>query len=118
MTKETSGCTLASLLRGRQSVLANFADTDEAADDADMHDAAQHAAVAADRANRGQRRHAEAIDGLGRGKADSLRTLYHACVMADEVPMRLAEAEAAAAQPVESGSRTRHDFLDPRLRRK
>src|SRR4051812_586787 len=101
MTKETSGCMLASLLRRRQAVLANFADADQAADDADMHDAAQHAAVATNRADRGKRRHAEAVGGLGRGKADLFCPTDGACIVADEVAMRLAEAEAAAAQPIE-----------------
>ena len=102
MTKVTSGCTLASFLRRRLAVEADFADADEAADDADMHDAAQHAAVPANRTDDDRQSPRRSKDGLGRRKADLLDQADAARIAAQKMAMRLAEAEAAAAEPVES----------------
>src|SRR6185312_12243818 len=118
MTKLTSGCTLVSLLRRSEAVLADFADADQTADNTNVHNAAQHAAVPPHRADRGQNGHAEAVGGLGRSQPDLAGPAHAAGATSDQVAMRLAEAEAATAQPVERGPGARHDLVDEGIRRK
>src|SRR3569832_540158 len=99
MTKLPSGCLLAPSFWRSEAVLADFTDADQTADDANVHNAAQHAAVPSHRADRGQNGHAEPIGGLGRSQPDLAGAAHSAGAVADQMAMRLAEAETAAAQP-------------------
>src|SRR5206468_6074995 len=66
-------------------------------------------------ADRGQKRHAEAVGRLGASETHLAGAAHAAGVASDEVAMRLSEAEAAAAQPVESRPRARHHLVDKGL---
>src|SRR3569623_1685251 len=83
-----------------------------------MHDAAQHAAVPAYRTGCNRKCRGEAKSGLCRGKAGLLYSRDAAGAAAQEMAVRLANPEAAAAEPVECGPGPRHRLVHPCLRRK
>src|SRR5690606_10439757 len=112
----TSGC-IALLHRFDGAVLVDFAQTEQARDDTDVHDASQDRSVSPHLEWCEESCDGKAIEGFCTGQGDLGRAAGRCHVPGGEAAMRLTRAEAAFGQPCEARAGLRHAFEDECLGR-